>query len=281
MNRQSRKFWSLVLIASMLTPGCAPQQPFYCREDGDLSHYLGRRHRDRVSRRGRIADVRSSEHAGPAHAQEHRQLRNLGPVAQRGRADHAVPQPGDAAARRPSRFDGAGNDLADAREPGRGDHDLRPGAWWKRRLGSRSASPFNGSGTEAALSEFDAQLDTSVFWEKNREPQNRAVQVGSLFPQILQQDLGNGHVAASRRRVRKVRRGAFANNTNYQKNNIPSQFPGDDQIRARFLPAFGRRTSKQRSVIRCSKAVVRNTTGLPVRCRSINTRPVWAIRSTA
>ena len=41
MNGQSRKYLSLVLIASMLTPGCAPQQPFYCREDGDLSHYLG------------------------------------------------------------------------------------------------------------------------------------------------------------------------------------------------------------------------------------------------
>ena len=41
MNRQSRKYWSLVLIASMLAPGCAPQQPFYAREDGNLSHYLG------------------------------------------------------------------------------------------------------------------------------------------------------------------------------------------------------------------------------------------------
>src|SRR3989337_471710 len=34
-------------------------------------------------------------------------------------------------------------------------------------------SPFQGSGPEAALSEFDAQLDASVFWEKNRRPQNR------------------------------------------------------------------------------------------------------------
>ena len=40
MNRQFRKFWSLVLSASLVAPGCAPQQPFYCREDGDLSHYL-------------------------------------------------------------------------------------------------------------------------------------------------------------------------------------------------------------------------------------------------
>ena len=41
MNRQYRTFWSLVLIGAVLSPGCAPQQPFYCREDGNLSHYLG------------------------------------------------------------------------------------------------------------------------------------------------------------------------------------------------------------------------------------------------
>ena len=40
MNRRCRKFLSLVLSASVLVSGCAPQQPFYCREDGDLSHYL-------------------------------------------------------------------------------------------------------------------------------------------------------------------------------------------------------------------------------------------------
>ena len=41
MNRQ----YSQILVAGAhrvgARPGCAPQQPFYCREDGDLSHYLG------------------------------------------------------------------------------------------------------------------------------------------------------------------------------------------------------------------------------------------------
>ncbi len=123
MNRQSRKFWSLVLIASMLASGCAPQQPFYCREDGDLSHYLG------VATEIEYPDVETSpscevpEHAAAADAQEHRQLRDLGPAAHRVRADHVVPQPGDAAARRPNGFDRTGNDLAHAHQPGgRDDH---------------------------------------------------------------------------------------------------------------------------------------------------------------
>ncbi len=40
MNRPLRIVLSLVLSASLAASGCAPQQPFYCREDGDLSHYL-------------------------------------------------------------------------------------------------------------------------------------------------------------------------------------------------------------------------------------------------
>ena len=40
MNRHYRTFLSWVLIVSTVATGCAPQQPFYCREDGDLSHYL-------------------------------------------------------------------------------------------------------------------------------------------------------------------------------------------------------------------------------------------------
>ena len=139
MNRQSRKYWSLVLIASMLASGCAPQQPFYCREDGDLLALSRRRDRDRVSGRRRIAARAKCEHAAAAHAQEHRQLRDLGPVAQRGRADHALQQPGDAAARRPGRFDGAGNDFAHARQPGRRDDDATIRRWWKRRPACRSA----------------------------------------------------------------------------------------------------------------------------------------------
>jgi outer membrane protein TolC len=40
MRRQLRKVCSLVLLGLMAATGCAPSQPFYFREDGDLSHYL-------------------------------------------------------------------------------------------------------------------------------------------------------------------------------------------------------------------------------------------------
>src|SRR4029077_19112463 len=49
--------------------------------------------------------------------------------------------------------------------------------------------PFNGSGVEAALSAFDAQLDSSVTWQKNDHLQNfLSTQTTNS---VLEQDAGN------------------------------------------------------------------------------------------
>ena len=67
----------------MLASGCAPQQPFYCREDGDLSHYLG------VATDIEYPDVEESPSCEvqntlpPLTLKNTGQLRNLGPVAHR------------------------------------------------------------------------------------------------------------------------------------------------------------------------------------------------------
>ncbi|MBI1900474.1 MAG: TolC family protein [Planctomycetia bacterium] len=48
---------------------------------------------------------------------------------------------------------------------------------------------FIGQGVEAALSEFDAQLTSSMFWERNNRPINRTAG-NPLFSTIFQQDRG-------------------------------------------------------------------------------------------
>jgi outer membrane protein TolC len=88
---------------------------------------------------------------------------------------------------------------------------------------------FQGNGTEAALSEFDAQLDASVFWEKNREPQNRAGGVGNIFPNILAQELGTGTIGLTKTAA-DGSTFSLRNNTNYQGNNVPSMFPGPPPV---------------------------------------------------
>ena len=90
MNHRCRKTWALVLSASILATGCQPQQPFYCQEDGDLSHYLD------VATEIEYPDVHEpsldevNNALGSAHAQEHRQLRDVGSVARRDGPHHAL-----------------------------------------------------------------------------------------------------------------------------------------------------------------------------------------------
>ena len=119
MNRPLRKFWSLVLSASLLAPGCAPQQPFYCREDGDLSHYLD------VATEIEYPDVEEPSLNEVTSTLPPLTLKNtenyeMWDLSLRGSgADHAVQQPGDAATGRPRASRRlAGNDFAHAHQPG-------------------------------------------------------------------------------------------------------------------------------------------------------------------
>jgi outer membrane protein TolC len=226
MNGQSRKYLSLVLIASMLAPGCAPQQPFYCREDGDLSHYLG------VATEIEYPDVDESPTCEVANTLAPLTLKNLDNYEI---WDVSLNEAVQITLCRSQVMRQLGGRVVSTAPETIARTLVSPvavtttydPALVETTTGLSVGSPFNGSGTEAALSEFDAQLDASVFWERNREPQNRAVQVGSLFPQILQQDLGNGTMGITKTSAEGSTWG-IRQNTNYQKNNIPSQFPGND-----------------------------------------------------
>jgi hypothetical protein len=93
--------------------------------------------------------------------------------------------------------------------------------------GQSVGSPFQGSGPEAALSEFDARLDASVFWEKNRRPQN-AVGIPQIRPDIFAQEAGT-FGAGITKTTADGGTFAFRNNTSYDGNNIPAQDIGNLQ----------------------------------------------------
>ena len=57
--------------------------------------------------------------------------------------------------------------------------------------GTLFGSPFSGTGVEAALSEFDAQLDISTTWQKNNRPQNISGAATAFQAEVFTQDLGN------------------------------------------------------------------------------------------
>jgi outer membrane protein TolC len=221
MKRESRKFWSLMLIASMLAPGCAPQQPFYCREDGDLSHYLG------VATKIDYPDTQDSPSCEIQNTLPPLTLKNtdnyqiwdltLNEAVQitlcrsqvmrqlGGRVISTAPDTISRTIVNPvaitTTYDPA---LVDT------------------TTGQSVGDPFNGSGTEAALSDFDARLDSSVFWEKNRQPQNSN---NFISPDVLAQDSGNFTTGITKTTATGATFG-IRNNTNYVQNNIASEFPG-------------------------------------------------------
>jgi outer membrane protein TolC len=222
MNRQFRKFWSLVLIVSMLASGCAPQQPFYCREDGDLSHYLG------VATEIEYPDVAEPPLCEVANTRPPLTLKNtdnyevwdlpLTEVVKITLCNSQVMRQlgGRIASTAPetiSRTIISPVAVSTTYDP----------ALVESTTGLSVGDPFTGSGVEAALSEFDAQLDASVFWEKNDRPQNRTAQnpLGQqIQPTVFQQDLGN-FTSGITKTAADGTQFSFRNNTIYDGNNTP------------------------------------------------------------
>jgi outer membrane protein TolC len=222
MKRQYRKFWSLVVSAAMLAPGCAPQQPFYCREDGDLSHYIDvatdieypdveEPSLDEVNNTRPPLTLKNNEdyEIWDLSLQEAVQItlcnsqvmRQLGARVQTN-APETISRTLVSPVAVTTTYDPA---LAET------------------VTGLSVGEPFNGQGPEAALSAFDAQLDASVFWEKNREPQNSANL--TFRPNVFAQDLGTFTTGITKTAADGTTFG-IRNNTNYQKNNVVSVFPG-------------------------------------------------------
>ena len=172
MNERCRKFWALVLSASTLLTGCQPQQPFYLKEDGDLSHYIG------VATEIEYPDVDECSLDEVTNA--------LPPLTLRNTENYEM---WDLSLEEVMKVTLCNSQVM--RQLGARVNTLQPEtisrtlispvavattydpALTESVTGLSVGSPFQGSGVEAALSEFDAQLDGSVFWEKNRRPQNR------------------------------------------------------------------------------------------------------------
>lgn len=222
MNRQSRKFWSLMLIGSMLASGCAPQQPFYCREDGNLSHYLG------VATEIEYPDTESSPSCEVQNTLPPLTLKNTDNYKI---WDLTLTECVQITLCRSQVMRQLGARIASAAPNTISQTVINPAALqttYDPALIETTASlsvddVFQGNGTEAALSDFDAKLDASVFWEKTDKPQNvdQTSAVAAFRPTVLQQDLGTFTTGITKISAEGTQ-WAIRNNTTYEGNNIPS-----------------------------------------------------------
>jgi outer membrane protein TolC len=184
MIRQLPQIGGLLAGLTLVTllVGCNPQQPFYLHEDGDLSHWIGH---DTEIEYPDVDQCSLDEVTGamaPATVMNFEDFENtditLEEAVQTALQNSKVMRSLGGVSFGPSGTIGT------------------PGAVLSNPDGTVTTynPALNESdprfGTAAALSAFDTQFTTSMFWEKNDTPQNTTAAVTAFRPSVFQQDLG-------------------------------------------------------------------------------------------
>jgi outer membrane protein TolC len=216
MTRLARQLWVVLTSVALLAGGCAPRQPFYFFEDGDLSHYVGAiqklEYPDAVQEpldeaAGTLEPITLSnpdydqiwelslEEAIRTALENGKVLRNLG-----GRFSSfggPRPQTGEP----PVSLLTAPNATPTIYDPAIVETD-----------------PFRG--VENALALFDVQLSSSLTWERQNRPQNVGGVGTVIFQQNFEGDTGNWTTGLQKRTATGGTFG-FSNQTLYDNNNSP------------------------------------------------------------
>lgn len=214
MARPRLALRKLALIASLFVCGCQPTQPFFLNEDGDLSHYLNQ------ATDIEYADVDSEPlpDASQAHApysllnteasefwdlkleeaisislQNSKVIRSIAQVRQSRQVGQGVAAPAESLTINP---------------------EFTPTIY------DAAIEESGQNGVEAALSAFDAQWNTRLFWDRTDRPQNVDTGGEQIFARILQQDQMNFESELTKRAATGTQ-WAFRNVSTYDSNNRP------------------------------------------------------------
>lgn len=214
MNRPTHRLVALMLLMLAAATGCAPTQPFYLHEDGDLSHYVATVTEIENPDVEQVALEEVTQAQPPLTlseadfqhfrdatleecvsiaVQNSKVIRNLGSLTQFTIADGLVGRTG-------------------------GSMTVYDPAIFE------SDPQF---GVEAALSEFDAQFTTSVFWETTDRPQNASDDVQQIFPRLFRRDEGQFNAQLSKRTATGTTF-SVQNETIYDSNNNPTRVQYSD-----------------------------------------------------
>lgn len=214
MARPRLALRKLALIASLFVCGCQPTQPFFLNEDGDLSHYLNQ------ATDIEYADVDAAPlpDAAQAHApysllnteasefwdlkleeaisislQNSKVIRSIAQVRQSRQVGQGVAAPAESLTINP---------------------EFTPTIY------DAAIEESGQNGVESALSAFDAQWNTRLFWDRTDRPQNVDTGGEQIFARILQQDQMNFESELTKRAATGTQ-WAFRNVSTYDSNNRP------------------------------------------------------------
>jgi outer membrane protein TolC len=216
---------SLLLVAS----GCAPRQPFYFFEDGDLSHYVG------AIQKIEYPDTCQEPLDEAAGASEPLTLTNpnfdeIWELSLEEAVRTAL-ENGKVLRNLGGRFASFGGPRPQTGEPPVSLLTAPQATPTVYDPAIVETDPFRG--VESALALFDAQLSSSLTWDRLNKPQNIDLGVGSaVFPRVLIGDTGNWRTGLTKRTATGATFG-FANETIYDNNNSPIREqdpPGSDNV---------------------------------------------------
>ena len=210
-------------------------QPFFFKEDGDLSHYMDVATDIEYPDVNDGADRRSRRRPGAADARQRRKLRDLGPHARRGHAHHAGEQPGHPPARRAHlrlRPEHRRDDAGDAHRAG-ADNAVTTfdPALVESGYGGNTGSPFSGTGVEAALVRVrrPARLEHRLAEQRPAAELRPRRRCPTSSPRSSGRTPAGTRSASPRRRP-TARTFEVRNNINYDQNNNGSRTQPSDWI---------------------------------------------------
>jgi outer membrane protein TolC len=252
MTRRLRTHVALLTCITTLAAGCRPTQPVYLFDDKDMSHYRGMAYGieypdeegDRIPDVARAKDPLtlsnpevteiwdvSLEEAMRTALANSKVLRNLGGL---------LFTPGLPASNQTIAPTGV---LLQTQGQNLNGQSLGTAQTAQTIYNPAMQETNTANGVEAALSQFDAQFNTQMFWQKNNFPQNQVFR--QFQPIIFRQDYAQqqaeiGKVTATGTRV-FMREHIYYNQNNSAANQYPSAFNNDieTELRHPFLQGAG------------------------------------------
>lgn len=221
MKRRIRTAWAILTSLMIASSGCRPQQPFYLKEDGDLSHYLG------VATEIEYPDVEQPILPDVDQALPPLTLANLQFAS---KWELTLEEAIQSALHNSKVFRSLGGRFVSSAFNNRAQTGDAPDALTSAPDVSRTVydaaitetTPFQG--VEYALSQFDTQWSTNLFYQKNDRQQNvrPTVPISSFFKNVFQQDTATFNTQLTKFTAQG---GQFTvrNNIVYDLNNNPTR----------------------------------------------------------
>jgi outer membrane protein TolC len=205
---------SVTWIALLLLCGCQPTQPYFLNEDGDLSHFLDK------ATEIEFPDLEGEPLPDAAEAREPYSVINAEPEEFWDMSLEEVV----AISLQNSKVIRTVAQVRQSRQVGQGvatpPENLTLNTEFTPTVYDTAIEETGQNGVETALSAFDAQWNTNLFWDKTDRPQNVDTGGSTIFARLLQEDNMNFESELTKRSATGTQ-WSFRNVSTYESSNRP------------------------------------------------------------